>query len=55
MQVLEWRVMYPQIWVGNKSLGIGKGLMLKGRPAYADEIKKLSSISMTVKWRKISQ
>lgn len=45
--------MYSQIWVGNKSLGIGKVLVLKGRPAYADEIKKLASVSMPVKCGKI--
>lgn len=53
MRILEWRVMYSQIWVGNKSLGIGKVLVLKGRPAYADEIKKLASVSMPVKCGKI--
>lgn len=33
--------------------GNWKILVLKGRPAYADEIKKLASVSMPVKWGKI--
>lgn len=45
--------MFSQIWVGNKSLGNGKVLVLKGIPACADEIKKLASISKPVKWGKI--
>lgn len=45
--------MYPQIWVGNKSLGTGEVLVLKGRTAYADEIKKLASISKPIKWGEI--
>lgn len=53
MQILEGRVMFSQIWVGNKSLGNGKVLVLKGIPACADEIKKLASISKPVKWGKI--
>lgn len=53
MQILERRVMYPQIWVGNKSLGTGEVLVLKGRTAYADEIKKLASISKPIKWGEI--